>query len=70
MPSSYSQKSNNEKSMKTDDFLKNLNFYINRKPGLRDKLLALGSPPSAHTYMPNEVELIIHALGQPYGKIY
>ena len=50
--------------------LKNLNFYINRKPGLRDKLLALGSPPNAHTYMPNEVELIIHALGQPYGKIY
>lgn len=50
--------------------LNNLNFYIDTKPGLREKLRALGSPPNAHTFMPNEVELIVKALGQPYGKKY
>ena len=50
--------------------LNNLNFYIDTKPGLREKLRELGSPPNAHTFMPNEVELIVQALGQPYGKKY
>lgn len=50
--------------------LNNLNFYIDTKPGLREKLHELGSPPNAHTFMPNEVELIVKALGQPYGKKY
>lgn len=50
--------------------LNNLNFYINSKPGLRQKLRDLGSPPNAHSYLPNEVELIIKALGQPYGMKY
>ena len=38
--------------------------------GLRKKLRKLGSPPNVHSYMPNEVELIVKALGQPYGKKY
>lgn len=50
--------------------LNNLNFYINSKHGLRRKLRRLGSSPQAHSYMPNEVELIIKALGEPYGKKY
>ena len=50
--------------------LNNLNFYIDTKPGLREELRKLGSPPNAHTFMPNEVELIVKALGQPYGKKY
>ena len=50
--------------------LNNLNFYINKKKGLRRKLLKLGSPPKAHNYLPIEVEIIINALGEPYGKTY
>lgn len=50
--------------------LNNLNFYINHNHGLRRKLRKLGFPPQAHTFMPNEVELIVEALGQPYGKTY
>jgi len=50
--------------------LSNLNFYIDKKPGLRKKLRKLGSSPNVHSYMPNEVELIVKALGQPYGKKY
>lgn len=50
--------------------LNNLNFYINKKRGLRKKLLKLGSPPKAHSYLPNEVEIIIKALGEPYGMKY
>lgn len=50
--------------------LNNLNFYINKKRGLRKKLRKLGSPHKAHSYMPNEVELIIMALGEPYGMKY
>jgi hypothetical protein len=50
--------------------LNNLNFYINKKKGLRRKLLKLGSPPKAHSYLPIEVEIIINALGEPYGKTY
>ena len=41
-----------------------------REPGLRRKLLKLGSPPKAHSYLPIEVEIIINALGEPYGKTY
>lgn len=50
--------------------LSNLNFYIDNKPGLRQELRKLGFPPSANSYMPSEVELIVNALGQPYGKKY
>ncbi len=48
--------------------LNNLNFYINKKQSLRRSLLELGSPPKAHSYLPNEVELIVKALGEPYGN--
>ena len=50
--------------------LNNLNFYIDNKPGLRQELRKLGSPPKGHVFMPNEVELIVNAFGQPYGKKY
>lgn len=50
--------------------LNNLNFYINKKRTLRQQLLQLGSPPKAHSYLPNEVELIVRALGEPYGIEY
>ena len=50
--------------------LNNLNYYIDNKPGLREALRAIGNPPGAHNYMPNEVELLVHSLGQPYGKKY
>lgn len=50
--------------------MNNLNYYIDHKRGLRKKLQKIGSPPRAHTYMPNEVELLVKALGEPYGKRY
>jgi len=50
--------------------LNNLNFYIDHHRGLRRKLRKLGFPPNGHSYMPSEVELIVKALGQPYGKTY
>lgn len=50
--------------------LNNLNYYIDNHPCLRRDLRKLGFPSGAHTYMPNEVELIVHTLGQPYGKKY
>ena len=54
----------------TKGALNNLNYYIDNMPGLRKKLRKLGSPPRAHAYMPNEVELLVKALGEPYGKTY
>lgn len=54
----------------TKGALNNLNYYIDHKRGLRKKLRQLGSPPRAHTYLPIEVELIVKALGEPYGKTY
>lgn len=50
--------------------MNNLNFYIDNHRGLRRKLRKLGFAPNAHSYMPSEVELIVKALGQPYGKKY
>ena len=50
--------------------LNNLNLYIDHKPGLRRQLRDLGSPRLAHSYMPNEVALIVEAFGEPYGKKY
>jgi hypothetical protein len=50
--------------------LNNLNFYINNHPFLRRKLRKLGSPPYVHKYLPREVELIVKALGPPYGIKY
>ena len=48
--------------------LNSLNFYITKKKTLRRSLLALGSPPRAHSYLPNEVRLIVEALGEPYSS--
>ena len=50
--------------------LSNLNFYIDNHLGLRRQLRNLGFPPSGNSYMPSEVELIVKALGPPYGKKY
>lgn len=45
--------------------LNNLNFWIDRKPGLRRKLRDVGMPRKAHFFTPKEVGIIVRAIGEP-----
>ena len=45
--------------------LNNLNFWINYHPELRDRLRALNSPPRAHRFTRQEVEIIVEFLCEP-----
>lgn len=45
--------------------LNNLNFWIDTKPGLRQKLREIGMPKKAHFFIPKEVELIVNDIGEP-----
>ena len=49
----------------TKGALNNLNFWINYNGELRRKLRELKSPPRAHRYTKQEVELIVEYLCEP-----
>ena len=45
--------------------LNNLNYWIDGKPGLRQKIRDLGMPKKANFFIPKEVELIVNDIGEP-----
>ena len=45
--------------------LNNLNYWIDTKPGLRQKLREIGMRKKAHFFIPKEVELIVNDIGEP-----
>lgn len=44
---------------------KKLNHWIDRYPGLRQRLIALGYRPKARIFTPAQVRAIVEALGRP-----
>lgn len=42
-----------------------LNSWINVSPGLADRLRASGLSASSHYYTPNQVRMIVEAIGEP-----
>lgn len=44
---------------------KKLNHWIDRYPGLRQQLTALGFRPKARIFTPAQVRAIVEALGEP-----
>ena len=45
---------------------KKLNHWIDRYPGLRQQLTALGFRPKARIFTPAQVRAIVEALGEPW----